>query len=154
MDSVGGYVFSSPDQLKDLFIAQMRNFANTITEHENPESIMLFAAPYLSMAGMQDIIGRLSATVLANGLNEAAHAVEIAREKSGVLFGYAIDETLYIVAFDLMTGSVSRNESSIADLHTNIAAKTFREVLIMSSLDEAAKQLDMIPLKDLTLNLI
>ncbi len=152
-DSVGSALYAnlSEEQLRKLFIQQMSTFAQTISDAENPDSLIGFIAPYLSMAGLDPIISRLNAATIHDGLIEAAEQAEKDSEASGVIFGYLIGNNFSMLAFSFKDGSISRKEVEVElSSHDSVAEDLFFELLLNQKLIDAAEALNMSPLLNLT----
>lgn len=151
-DHVGNSIFDpalldSDEDLRKLFVEQMRGFAKTIEDSPTGPMIISMLTPYLAMIGATNLISKLDSNSLVEMLNEAADTAESSEEdSSGVMFGYYTSGQLTIVAFDFLKGTVANMTKPLASETDTLAGELFLGVSIRKEITQAAEELNMSPL--------
>lgn len=139
--------------LRQMFIDQMRDFADTIESSPSGSMVLMMLIPYLSMFGAQDMVSNIKASKdLVEILRDAADLVEEADDdRVGVVFGYHSSGQLHMISFNFVEGTVGSTSKPLADADDSLAGKIFFENSIKKEMIAAGLELDMVPLVRSTL---
>lgn len=151
-DSVGNPIFSkyfsgSSDDMRDMFVSQMKNLSDTIKNSSSSPLIISMLAPYLSMMGANSLIKRLNSDSIVSILDEAADCADKCKDgQSGVIVAYLTNSKMGLFAFDFKDGTAKNMDKDMSLSGDSLGEEIFISISIKKELENAAKELNMIPL--------
>lgn len=138
---------------RDMFVDQMRDFAETIENSPSGPLVTMMLVPYLSMFGADSLVERLDSEALIDILHEAADTAESSEDTVGVIFGYHSGNQFTMIAFNFTEGTVAKREATLGAPGDTVGEQLFFETAIRKELASAADELNMAPLTNSTLTL-